>query len=48
MEEVQPTINAMLDENIVLRKAHGLYAITDPFVHQAWKESRAVQARLQG
>ncbi len=48
MEEVQPTINAMLDENIVLRKAHGLYAITDPFVHQAWKESQAVQARLQG
>ena len=46
MEEVQPTINAMLDENIVLRKAHGLYAITDPFVHQAWKESRAVQGRL--
>ena len=46
--KVEQTINAMLDENIVLRKAHGLYAITDPFVHQAWKESRAVQARLQG
>lgn len=47
LEEVQPAVNAMLDENIVLRKAHGLYAISDPFVHQAWKESQAVQARLQ-
>ena len=46
MEEVQPAINAMLDDNIVLRKAHGLYAISDPFVHQAWRESQALQGKL--
>ena len=46
MEEVQPVINAMLDDNIVLRKAHGLYAISDPFVHQAWRESQALQGKL--
>lgn len=45
VEEIQPVINELMDSNLILRRSHGLYGITDPFVQQAWREK---QAALKG
>ena len=41
-EEVQSTLNALLDANVVMRRGHGQYVVTDPFVQQTWTERRAL------
>ena len=42
VEEVQPVVNALLAANLVIRQAHGLYAVADPQVQQMWQEKRAL------
>ncbi|HSW18733.1 MAG TPA: AAA family ATPase [Ramlibacter sp.] len=38
--QVQRMTEEMRDANIIMRIAHGAYAVTDPFVRQAWNERR--------
>lgn len=36
---VQRVAEELRDANVIMRKGHGIYAITDPFVQTAWRES---------
>lgn len=38
VEEIQPLVNELMSANLIMRKAHGTYAVTDPFVQEAWLE----------
>lgn len=38
IEEIQPVVNELLAENLLMRVGHGLYGIADPFVQQIWRE----------
>jgi hypothetical protein len=40
IEEIQPAVNEMLGANLIMRRAHGVYGITDPFVQDAWLEQK--------
>lgn len=42
VEEIQPVVIALVAENIIMRRGHGIYAITDQFVHEIWLEERAL------
>ncbi|MGY2223428.1 ATP-binding protein [Pseudomonas gingeri] len=42
VEEIQPVVIALLAENIIMRRGHGIYAITDQFVQEIWLEERAL------
>ena len=43
IEEIQPIANQLLDANLIMRRGHGKYCITDPFVQEVWKERQRVQ-----
>ena len=45
VEEIQPVVNALLAANLIMRKGHGSYVITDPFVRTAWLERAQIEAR---
>jgi hypothetical protein len=40
VEEIQPAVNELLSANLIMRRAHGVYGITDPFVQDAWLEQK--------
>ena len=40
-EEVQPVVNDLLADNILMRPGHGHYDITDPYVKEIWRERQA-------
>jgi hypothetical protein len=42
VEEIQPVVIALVAENIIMRRGHGIYAITDQFVQESWLEERAL------
>ena len=42
VEEVQPVVNELMDANIIMRRGHGLYGITDPFVQETWREKQNI------
>lgn len=42
VEEIQPVVNELMGSNLIMRRGHGLYGITDPFVQEAWKEKQAL------
>jgi len=42
VEEIQPVVIALVAENIIMRRGHGIYAITDQFVQEIWLEDRAL------
>ncbi|UZE24122.1 ATP-binding protein [Pseudomonas sp. B21-056] len=42
IEEIQPVVIALVAENIIMRRGHGIYAITDPFVQEIWREEQAL------
>jgi AAA ATPase domain len=42
-DEVQSTVNDLLAANIIMRRGHGLYCITDPFVQTIWREKRKLK-----
>ena len=46
IEEIQPVVNILVSENLILRKSHGIYAVSDPFVPEAWRERRRLQEPL--
>jgi len=42
IEEIQPVVNELLGANLIMRKGHGTYGITDPFVQEIWREKKAL------
>lgn len=43
-DQVQRIAQLLQDFNIIMRKGYGLYAVTDPFVQQAWRAQSATLA----
>lgn len=41
-DEVQAVLDDLMAANIVMRRGHGLYALTDPFVQEIWRERQAL------
>jgi len=37
-DEVQPVVNALMDDNLLMRVKHGHYGVTDAFIETAWVE----------
>lgn len=37
-DEVQSVLNELMVANVVMRRGHGLYGLTDPFVQEIWAE----------
>lgn len=37
-DQVQRISEELRDANLIMRKGHGVYAVTDPFVQTAWRE----------
>lgn len=46
VEEAQPLVNELMAGNLIMRKGHGLYGVTDPFVQEMWKERKALEGKL--
>jgi hypothetical protein len=46
VEEAQPVVNDLLAANLIMRKGHGLYGVTDPFVQEIWREKKALEDDL--
>lgn len=42
IDEIQPVVNELTAANIVMRRGHGLYAVTDPFVQETWREKQQI------
>lgn len=42
IDEIQPVVNALVAENLIMRVGHGSYTISDPFVKEIWQESRSL------
>jgi hypothetical protein len=40
VEEIQMVVNDIVAANLIMRRAHGLYCITDPLVQEIWRERR--------
>jgi hypothetical protein len=43
VDEVQPVVNDLLAANLVMRRGHGMYGVTDPFVQEIWREKKALE-----
>lgn len=41
-DEVQSVLNELMVANVVMRRGHGLYGLTDPFVQAIWAERNAL------
>lgn len=41
-DEVQVLLNELMAANVVMRRGHGLYGLTDPFVQEIWLERKAL------
>jgi hypothetical protein len=44
VEEIQPVVNDLLAANLIMRRGHGMYGVTDPFVQQIWREKKALES----
>jgi hypothetical protein len=45
VEETQRIVNELLAANLIMRKGHGLYGVTDPFVQEIWRERKALEGK---
>jgi hypothetical protein len=43
VEEIQPAVNDLLAANLIMRRGHGTYGVTDPFVQEIWREKNALE-----
>lgn len=41
-DEVQAVLNELMAANIAMRRGHGLYGLTDPFVQEIWRKRKAL------
>jgi hypothetical protein len=48
VDEVQAVLKDLMDANIVMRRGHGLFGLTDPFVQEIWRERRALTLPPEG
>ncbi|RZT42157.1 AAA family ATPase [Cupriavidus agavae] len=46
VEEAQPLVNELMASNLIMRKGHGLYGVTDPFVQEMWSERKSLEGKL--
>ena len=46
-DEVQPMVNALMDDNLLMRVKHGHYGVTDAFIETAWLERERVNDALR-
>ncbi|TWG83365.1 AAA domain-containing protein [Cupriavidus gilardii J11] len=46
IEDIQPVVNELMATNLIMRKGHGLYGITDPFVQEIWRERKTLEGKL--
>jgi hypothetical protein len=46
-DEVQPMVNALMDDNLLMRVKHGHYGVTDAFIEAAWLERERVNEALR-
>ncbi len=46
VEEIQPVVNDLLAANLIMRRGHGLYGVTDPFVQEIWRERKALEDKF--
>ena len=44
-DEIQRLVNDLMAANVVMRRGHGHYEITDPFVQRIWREREALLGR---
>lgn len=44
VDEIQPVVNALMADNLIMRKGHGAYTVSDPFVGAIWRESQRLSA----
>lgn len=44
VEDIQPVVNELMGANLIMRRGHGLYGITDPFVQESWREKQKMLA----
>lgn len=42
VDEIQPVVNELLGANLIMRRGHGLYGVTDPFVQEIWRERKSL------
>lgn len=40
IDEIQPVVNELLAANLIMRRSHGVYRVTDPFVEDTWLERK--------
>ena len=45
VEEIQPVVNDLLAANLIMRRGHGMYGVTDPFVQEIWREKKALEGK---
>lgn len=43
ISELQPVVNVLLDENLIMRRGHGIYEVADPVVRSVWLERRRLR-----
>ena len=46
VDEIQPMVGELLGANLIMRRGHGLYGITDPFVQEIWREKKALMSKF--
>lgn len=46
VEEIQPVANELLAANLIMRRGHGIYGVTDPFVQEIWREKQTLLKNL--
>jgi len=46
VEEIQPVANELLAANLIMRRGHGIYSVTDPFVQENWSEKQTLLKNL--
>jgi hypothetical protein len=47
IEEIQPVVNELMDANLIMRRGHGLYGFSDPYVQEIWRERQALAGSLE-
>lgn len=43
-DQIQRIVEELRNANLIMRKGHGIYAVTDPFVQLAWRENKALRS----
>ncbi|EYS85713.1 hypothetical protein CF68_10010 [Cupriavidus sp. SK-4] len=46
VEEAQPVVNELMATNLIMRRGHGIYGVTDPFVQEIWLERKSIEGKL--